>query len=237
MLDARAARVPAGPVCTNRSGCGTAGSGADAAAAPVTRRPIATPVGAPDEIVIMCGAPDTYGLKAFRSGSIKRSTVVRAPRTRVWRSLSDITGLPKWATGVKGCRFKTRTRRGVGAVRSLVFEDGNRIEEHVVGWRGGESFTYVAVSGLPLRAYVATISLEERGGGTTTRITWQSYLNSEKMTGAQFAGFLASMGEFYEKSLENLRGLLEGRGATAAGSGGRGSSRPKGKYRSRKSGT
>jgi len=146
--------------------------------------------------------------KSFHSGTVKRSTTVSEPKARVWRSVSDIAGLPRWAVGVKRCRLRAGTGRGMGAVRDIAFADGGRIEEHVVAWNAGESFSYVAVSGLPLRAYVATISLEGKAGGST-RVTWQSYLSSKKMGKGQFAEFLASMGTFYEGSLQNLKALLE----------------------------
>lgn len=145
---------------------------------------------------------------AFHSGSVKKSITVRVPAETAWRRLANIVGLPEWVTGVRECKFKTEIRRGVGAVRDLVFEDGSRVEEHVVSWHSGESFSYVAVSGLPLRAYVATISLKRKGRDSTT-VTWQSYMNSQRMTGRQFAHFLAFMGTFYEGSLENLKVQLE----------------------------
>jgi len=146
--------------------------------------------------------------REFHSGSVKKSITVRVPTKAVWRSLSNIAGLPEWVIGVRECRFKTEIRRGVGAVRDLVFADGNRVEEHVVSWHSGESFSYIAVSGLPLRGYVATISLKRRGSDSTI-VTWQSYMNSQRMTGRQFAQFLAFMGAFYEGSLENLKVQLE----------------------------
>ena len=102
----------------------------------------------------------------------------------------------------------SKTKRGVGAVRKITFADGNTIEEHVVLWNNGESFTYVATEGLPLRVYVATISLKSNGNKKTI-VTWQSYLNSKKMTKKQFMEFLAFMGSFYEASLENLKTKLE----------------------------
>ena len=140
---------------------------------------------------------------------MKRSVVAKAPRARAWRAVSDIAGLPKWVVGAKKCTLRAGARRGIGAVREIVFDDGSRVEEHIVAWKGAESFSYVAVSGLPLQVYVATISLAGGGAGAT-RITWQSYMASGKMTGGQFARFLASMGAFYGGSLGNLKALLEG---------------------------
>ncbi len=145
--------------------------------------------------------------KTFHSGSITKSVVITSSNSAMWRTISDITAVTKWAAGVKKCSFMTRVRRGIGAVRNIEFEDGNKIEEHVVAWNTGKSFTYVAVSGLPLRAYVATISLKKISGNRT-KVTWESYLNSCKMTERQFEEFLTTMGEFYEISLDNLKKLL-----------------------------
>ncbi len=146
--------------------------------------------------------------KSFYSGSVKKSIIVNVSREKVWKNMSNIVGLPKWAANVKSCRFCTTAKHGVGAVRQLTFVDGNKIEEHIISWNNGESFSYVAVSGLPLRAYVATITLDVQKKNQTI-ITWQSYLNSKKMTQKEFAEFLAFMGVFYQISLENLKALLE----------------------------
>ena len=78
----------------------------------------------------------------------------------------------------------------------------------MVAWEKGENFTYVATEGLPLRAYVATISIKKKTKGET-ELTWQSYLNSQKMSEKQFLEFLVFMGSFYEASLENLKTSLE----------------------------
>ena len=96
----------------------------------------------------------------------------------------------------------------MGAIRLITFEDRNEIEEHIVAWEKGEYFTYVATEGLPLRAYVATISIKKKTK-VMTELTWQSYLNSQKMSEKQFLEFLVFMGSFYEASLENLKKLLE----------------------------
>ena len=44
----------------------------------------------------------------------------------------------------------------------ILRRDGNKIEEHIVAWENGKYFTYVATVGLPLRAYVATISIKSK---------------------------------------------------------------------------
>ena len=59
-----------------------------------------------------------------------------------------------------------------------------------------------------LSKYVATISIKAKSKALV-ELTWQSYLNSNKMSEKQFVDFLAFMGSFYESSLENLKALLE----------------------------
>lgn len=145
---------------------------------------------------------------SFHTGTIQKSITVNAPNKKAWNKISNIAGLPLWVVDVKKTVFLSEKKRGVGAIRLITFDDGNKIEEHVVAWKNGQYFTYVATEGLPLRAYVATISIKTKTP-TKTQITWQSYLNSQKMSEKQFLEFLAFMGSFYEASLENLKALLE----------------------------
>ena len=175
--------------------------------------------------------------KLFHTGTVKKTITINAPKDKVWRKISNIAGLPEWVVDVKKTDYLSRKKkgigtirnitfedgntidvkktvhlskktRGVGAIRKITFNDGNTIEEHVVAWKTGEYFTYIATEGLPLRAYVATISINPKTKNKT-QMTWQSYINSEKMSEVQFMEFLAFMGSFYQASLENLKRLLE----------------------------
>ncbi len=149
------------------------------------------------------------GPGSFHTGTLKRTATVGAPAERAWRVLGNIVGLPAWAEGVQDAAYLSKKRRGVGAVRLLTFANGDKVEEHIVDWKNGEHFTYAATDGLPLRAYIATISLSPAPAGKT-RIAWRSYMNSQRMAEAEFLAFVESMGSFYEKSLGNLKRLLEG---------------------------
>ena len=146
--------------------------------------------------------------KSFHTGTVKKTITINASKDKVWRKISNIAGLPTWVIDVKKTVYLSKKKKDVGAVRKITFNDGNTIEEHVVAWKTGEYFTYIATEGLPLRAYVATISIKSKTK-KSTQLTWQSYLNSKKMSEKQFIEFLAFMGSFYEASLENLKALLE----------------------------
>jgi len=147
--------------------------------------------------------------KMFHTGTIKKTITINAPKEKVWLKLSNIVGLSSWALDVKKTSYLSKKRRGVGAIRRITFESGNIIEEHVIDWKNGEYFTYIATEGLPLRAYVATISIKPINK-KSAQITWQSYLNSNKMSTKQFSEFLADMRSFYQISLENLKMIIEG---------------------------
>ena len=146
--------------------------------------------------------------KAFHTGTVKKTIKIKASKDKVWKKISNVVGLPSWLVDVTKTEYLSKKKKGVGAIRLITFGDGNEIEEHVVAWEKGEYFTYVATEGLPLRAYVATISIKKKTKGET-ELTWQSYLNSQKMSEKQFLEFLVFMGSFYEASLENLKISLE----------------------------
>ncbi len=146
--------------------------------------------------------------KSFHTGTVKKTIKINASKDKVWRKISNIVGLSSWLVDVKKTEYLSKKKKGVGAVRLITFADGTKIEEHIVAWSKGEYFTYVATEGLPLRAYVATISIKSKTRAIT-ELTWQSYLNSQKMSEKQFLEFLVFMGAFYEASLENLKILLE----------------------------
>ena len=92
---------------------------------------------------------------------------------------------------------------GVGSKRLISFEDGSDVEEHVVGWKPKEYFSYIAISGLPLNAYHATISIE-KNKNKSVKITWESYFaaNSPKQ---EFEDFVVFLTNFYVQSLKNLK--------------------------------
>ena len=146
--------------------------------------------------------------KSFHTGSVKKTIKIKASNEKVWRKISNIVGLPTWVVDVKKTTYLSKKKKDVGAVRLITFSDGNKIEEHIVAWKSKEYFTYIATEGLPLRAYVATISIKKKST-KLTELTWQSYLNSKKMSEKEFLEFLAFMGAFYEASLENLKAILE----------------------------
>jgi len=145
--------------------------------------------------------------KFFHSGIVKKSIIIHAHHDKVWKKISDITSL-SWLQGVKKTAFLSKKKLGTGAIRKITFDNGNHVEEIMIGWKNMEYISYIAIRGLPLRAYHATISIQSLSKNSV-RVTWQSFLNSEKMTKKQFKEFLTFMNGFYKDSLSNMKSTLE----------------------------
>jgi len=145
--------------------------------------------------------------KKFHTGTMKKSITVNVSKQKAWSKVSQIAKLT-WVVDVKNTEYLSKAKSGNGAIRKINFVNGDVVEEHIVGWKKGEYFSYIAVSGLPLRAYHATISLKSKEKNST-QITWQSYFNSQKMTKKEFSEFEDFIGSFYANSLKNLKKELE----------------------------
>ena len=113
----------------------------------------------------------------MNSGSVKKSMIINTDVEKAWSKISKITKL-EWLEGQKSTKFLGEKKSGVGSKRLISFEDGSNVEEHVVGWKPKEYFSYIAISGLPLDAYHATISIEANKD-STVKITWESYFASD----------------------------------------------------------
>ena len=137
----------------------------------------------------------------MNSGSVKKSVTIDADLEKVWTKISKITKLD-WLEGQKSTKYLSEKKSGVGSKRLISFEDGADVEEHVVGWKPKEYFSYIAISGLPLNAYHATISVQK--SNKNTKVTWESYFASEN-TKKEFDEFIEFLSNFYTQSLKNLK--------------------------------
>ena len=137
----------------------------------------------------------------MNSGSVKKSVTIDADLEKVWTKISKITKLD-WLNGQKSTKYLSEKKSGVGSKRLISFEDGSDVEEHIVGWKPKEYFSYIAISGLPLNAYHATISVQK--SNKNTKVTWESYFASDN-TKKEFDEFIEFLSNFYAKSLRNLR--------------------------------
>jgi len=107
----------------------------------------------------------------------------------------------------KSSKFLSQKKYGVGAIRLISFEDGSDVEEHVVEWFTKKGFSYIAITGLPLLAYLATISMKKVSSGRV-KVTWESYFVSDKKK-KEFLEFSKFLNQFYTKSLHNLKSNIQ----------------------------
>ena len=138
----------------------------------------------------------------MNSNSVKKSIIIDTDLDKAWSKISKIANLD-WLEGQISTKFLSEKKTGVGAKRLISFEDGSKVEEHVVGWKSKKYFSYIAVSGLPLEAYHATISIE-KDNNKSVKVTWESYFAS-KSTKNEFDEFRKFLSDFYSKSLKNLK--------------------------------
>ena len=137
----------------------------------------------------------------MNAGTVKKSISMNSDLEHIWSKISKITKLD-WLDGQTSTKFLDDKKTGVGAKRLISFADGSKVEEHIVGWKTKEYFSYIAVSGLPLNAYHATISLTKINDGI--KITWESYFASDSNR-KEFNEFIEFLSNFYSKSLKNLK--------------------------------
>tara|TARA_Y100000590_G_scaffold305665_1_gene344768 strand:- start:1944 stop:2366 length:423 start_codon:yes stop_codon:yes gene_type:complete len=137
----------------------------------------------------------------MNSGSVKNSIKINTDLEHAWLKISKINKLD-WLEGQKSTTLIGEKRIGVGARRLISFEDGTNVEEYITGWKPKEYFSYIALSGLPLNAYHATISLVKIN--KTVKITWESFFASDS-TKKEFNQFIEFLSNFYSKSLKNLK--------------------------------
>ena len=145
--------------------------------------------------------------RRFHSGVVKRSVLIHSTKEKVWRTLSNITNLPQWATGVKKTVLKSKIKRGVGAIRDVILDDNTVLEEHIVDWQDDHSFSYVAVTGMPVRTYFAMLSIKPRNRNSVT-LTWSCYVNTKKITTSEFKHLKSDLDSLYKTSLKNLKSKL-----------------------------
>ena len=140
------------------------------------------------------------------AGSAKRSVMIKASVETVWKKLSEITKLG-WLEEQKSTKFLSQKKYGVGAIRLISFEDGSDVEAHIVEWSPKKCFSYIAITGLPLLSYLATISMKKATSGRV-KVTWQSCFVSDKKK-KEFLEFSKFLSQFYLKSLQNLKSDIE----------------------------
>ena len=145
--------------------------------------------------------------KSYHSSTLQKSVIINTNLEKTWNILSKISDL-KWLENIKTAKFLTNKKRGIGATRRISFMDGTKVDEIIVGWKPKKYFSYIAISGLPLRGYHATISIDAKSMNSVI-VKWESFFSSQLMEEKEFKEFYKLLSDFYANSLKNLRVCLE----------------------------
>ena len=140
---------------------------------------------------------------------VVRSTVIDAPIGRVWAVLRDFNSHDQWhdvvaASRIEGADAPTQ----VGCVRSFTLKDGNRIREQLLTLSDTEykSAYCIIEATVPLRRYVATVTLKPVTDGNRTFWHWESTFDTPPGMERELRDMVAQ--GVYEAGFENLRRYL-----------------------------
>jgi NADPH:quinone reductase-like Zn-dependent oxidoreductase len=138
-----------------------------------------------------------------------RSAIIDAPIERVWAILRDFNSHTAWHPVVA----ESAIERGespdqVGCVRSFTLRDGNHIREQLLTLSDRDHVsTYCILDAtLPLRRYVATVTLKRVTDGERTFWHWESTFEPPRGREREFADLVGK--NVYEGGFAGLRAYL-----------------------------
>ena len=147
---------------------------------------------------------------------VVRSAILDAPIGRVWEVLRDFNSHDQWHDVVERSRIEHgEPSSRVGCVRSFALKDGHRIREQLLGLSDSEyKSTYCILEAtVPLKRYVATVTLKPVTDGDQTFWHWESTFEAPKGREQELRTMVAE--GVYEAGFANLRKYLA-RGAHGA---------------------
>ena len=141
---------------------------------------------------------------------VERSTVIDAPIASVWALLRDFNGHDQWHPAVASSALEGGRRTDqVGAVRHFRLAGGERLREQLLSMSDRHhSFRYAIVdSEVPLKDYVAEVSLKPVTDGDRTFWSWRSRFNTPPGQEQSLARLVAE--GVYEAGFKAARERLE----------------------------
>ncbi|HEX2544922.1 MAG TPA: SRPBCC family protein [Ramlibacter sp.] len=140
---------------------------------------------------------------------VVRSTIIDAPIARVWEVLRDFNSHDRWHAVVDKSRIENgEAPSQVGCVRNFTLKDGNRIREQLIGLSDTDyQSTYTILDAtVPLKRYVATVTLKPVTDGNRTFWHWESSFETPPGRERELRDMVAQ--GVYEAGFENLRRYL-----------------------------
>jgi NADPH:quinone reductase-like Zn-dependent oxidoreductase len=137
---------------------------------------------------------------------VVRSAIIDAPIARVWEVLRDFNSHDQWHDVVDASRIEHgEPSSGVGCVRNFTLKDGNHIREQLLGLSDSEykSIYCIVEATVPLKRYVATVTLKPVTDGDRTFWHWESTFEAPPGRERELHDMVAQ--GVYEAGFANLR--------------------------------
>ena len=137
---------------------------------------------------------------------VSMDTTINASADKVWETISDFNGMPKWHAVVETSNLEGS---GVGAVRTLALQGGGPpvVEKLESMDKQTRTLSYSITSGpLPLEDYVATMEVRALGEGSC-ELRWSSTFEAK---GAPEAEATKIVEGIYTAGFEGLKKLHGG---------------------------
>ncbi len=137
-------------------------------------------------------------------GQVAVKVNISAAADKVWQALRDFGGMDKWAPGVAGLEI---SGSGVGAVRTITFQDGSRAVERLESLdEATRHLSYTILeSTLPVEGYVASLTVRDLGPGGS-EVEWYSTFGAK---GAPEEDVSRMLTVLYRKALSSLQKFLK----------------------------
>jgi carbon monoxide dehydrogenase subunit G len=97
---------------------------------------------------------------------------IDAPRETVWAKIADLGAIQEYHPGVSRSYYTSEEREGIGASRHCDLLPFGEVEERIVEWRSGDSYTFEIYGSKKLPPFVdagGRFEVSQDGDGTTVR--------------------------------------------------------------------
>jgi carbon monoxide dehydrogenase subunit G len=97
---------------------------------------------------------------------------IDAPRETVWAKIADLGAIQEYHPGVSSSYYTSDEREGLGASRHCDLLPFGEVEERIVEWQAGDSYTFEIYDGRKLPPFanaVGRFGVLQDGDGTTVR--------------------------------------------------------------------
>lgn len=101
--------------------------------------------------------------------TITHEVRINAPKEKVWAILADLGGIQTFNPNVSKSYYTSDSKEGVGASRHCDLLPMGAVEEQVIEWRSGESYTIKITEGQkipPFKHNFGRLSVKEDGRGS-----------------------------------------------------------------------